>query len=175
MISQTKAASQTLYSGDRGGSRYYLELENTAATTNANAWSGAMQPGFSSEQHAWVINPFIKVAGLELFGNIEAARGRSATEATARTWRQNVGEATYRLFDEKVYVAARYNMAQGELLGMTTRPRINRTQFGGGWFVTPNVLGKLEYVKQNYHDFPVNDIRNGGKFKGFMMEGVISF
>jgi hypothetical protein len=34
---------------------------------------------------------------------------------------------------------------------------------------------KGEYVSQWYHNFPVTDIRNGGRFNGFMMEGVVAF
>ncbi len=44
-----------------------------------------------------------------------------------------------------------------------------------GWFVTPALLTKVEYVIQNYNDFPVNDIRNGGQFKGFMVQGAVAF
>lgn len=46
---------------------------------------------------------------------------------------------------------------------------------GGGWFVTRNVLLKGEYVTQEYTGFPAVNIRNGGKFNGMMMEGVIAF
>jgi hypothetical protein len=53
--------------------------------------------------------------------------------------------------------------------------RVNRAQFGAGWFVTPNVLSKIEFVKQTYDNFPTTDIRNGGKFQGFMVEGVVAF
>jgi hypothetical protein len=45
----SKAVSNTLYSGDRGGSRYYDVMENTASTESAQAWSGAIQPGFKSK------------------------------------------------------------------------------------------------------------------------------
>jgi hypothetical protein len=41
--------------------------------------------------------------------------------------------------------------------------------------VTPNVLSKIEFVRQNYENFPSTDIRNGGKFQGFMVEGVVAF
>jgi hypothetical protein len=30
-------------------------------------------------------------------------------------------------------------------------------------------------VRQNYDDFPTTDIRNGGKFSGFMIEGTVAF
>jgi hypothetical protein len=36
-------------------------------------------------------------------------------------------------------------------------------------------LTKVARVNQKYLDFPTTDIRNGGKFKGFMVEGVVAF
>ena len=51
----------------------------------------------------------------------------------------------------------------------------NRTQFGGGWFLTQTTLAKLEYVNQEYKDFPTTDIRHDGKFHGVMFEAVVSF
>ena len=129
-------------------------MENTAATEKDNAWSGALQPGFRSETHAYVINPFIKLGGLELFGNFEQARGRAANEPANRVWTQNVYEATYRFAGEQLFVAGRYNTANGELLGITNDVNIKRSEFGGGWFITPNLLLKGEYVNQKYNDFP---------------------
>src|SRR5581483_1042529 len=66
-----KAASNTLFSGDRGGSPYYDVLENSASTETANAWSGQIRPGFSNKVNAEVLNPFIKIGGLEYFGSYE--------------------------------------------------------------------------------------------------------
>ena len=37
------------------------------------------------------------------------------------------------------------------------------------------VLLKGEWAQQKYLDFPTTDIRSGGKFKGFMVEGVVAF
>ena len=34
---------------------------------------------------------------------------------------------------------------------------------------------KGEYVNQKYLNFPKNDIRNGGKFNGMVVEGVVAF
>ena len=175
VYAKAKSVSNTLYSGDRAGSRYYDVLENTASTESAQAWSGAIQPGFKSEVHALVINPFVKYQGLELFGNIEQAKGRAVTETADRTWHQNVGEVVYRLLNDQVYVGGRYNTAWGQLVGITNDVKVNRYQLGGGWFVTPNVLAKAEYVSQKYLDFPTTDIRSGGKFNGLMIEGVVAF
>jgi hypothetical protein len=170
-----KSISNTLYTGDRGGSRYYDVMENTTSTESAQAWSGAIQPGFKSKVRALVLNPFIKYQGLELFGNIEQAKGRAATETSDRIWKQYVAEALYRFMGDQLYVGGRYNTAKGQLLGITNEVGANRYQIGGGWFVTPNVLAKGEYVNQKYNDFPTTDIRNGGRFKGFMIEGVVAF
>ena len=171
-----KSASNTLYSGDRAGSRYFDVVENTVSTEKDNAWSGAIRPGFASKITAMQLNPFVKVGGLEFFGVAEQAKGRAATEEKDRKWNQYVGEVTYRfLADDRVFVAGRYNTAKGELAGIENKVSVDRYNVGGGWFVTPNVMAKVEWVNQKYNDFPTADIRNGGKFKGFLVEGVVAF
>ena len=175
VFSQSRSANQSLYSGDRGGSRYYQVMVNASGTEKDSAWTGNVQPGIKSAQHAWVVNPFLKVYGLELRANVEETRGRNVTETTSRQWNQQAGEALYRIVDNKLYVAGRYNTVDGTLPGMTKEVTVNRTQFGAGWFVTPTVLLKGEWMQQLYKDFPTTDIRNGGKIKGFMVEGVVAF
>lgn len=174
--STNHSTSNTLFSGDRAGSRYYDVLENTASTESAQAWSGSMQPGLKNSIRSYVVNPFVQFYGLELFGNLERARGRASTESADREWTQKVGEVVYRLGpDKRLYVAGRYNTVDGQLAGIVPTVTVNRTQFGGGWFMTPNILTKVEYVTQKYNNFPTNDIRNGGEFRGFMVEGVVAF
>ncbi len=170
------SARNTLYGGDRAGSRYYLVMENTLATTAANFTSGRFNPGLTDNITAMVLNPFVKFKGLELFGNFEQAKGKARNEATDRTWNQVGADLVYRFGNsEKYYVAGRYNQVNGALAGSGQEVSIDRIQVGGGWFVTRNVLAKLEYVNQNYNDFAATDIRNGGKFNGLMIEAVIGF
>jgi hypothetical protein len=175
--SNRESPAGTLFAGDRAGSRYFFVLENTAATSTAQASSGLINPQFRRSVTAYQLNPFVKVRGLELFGVIEQAKGlNAATEVERRTWNQYAAEAVYRfLADEKMYIAGRYNTAEGKLVGMTEKVGADRSQFGAGWFLTPNVLLKGEWVNQKYRDFPTTDIRNGGRFKGFMVEGVVAF
>jgi hypothetical protein len=173
-FSQARAANQTLYSGDRGGSRYYDVLENSTSTEKDQAWSGAINPGFNTI-HAAVINPFVKYRSLELFGNFEQANGRQAAETANRKWTQNVVEGTYRVWGDRLYGSARWNAAKGNLVGIANEVSVDRTQFGGGWFVNPLIMVKAEWVNQKYNDFPTTDIRSGGKFKGFVLEGVVAF
>ena len=171
-----KSQSNTLYSGDRAGSRYFDVLENTKSTEKDNAWSGNVRPNFGSKITAMQLNPFVKVGGAEFFGIIEQAKGKGATEAKDRTWKQYAGEMTYRFgADDRFFGAARYNTAKGELTGITNEVSVDRYNLGGGWFITPNVMAKAEWVNQKYNDFPLTDIRSGGKFKGFMVEGAVSF
>jgi hypothetical protein len=173
-FAQSKASNQTLYTGDRGGSRYYSVLENTTATESAQAWSGAINPGMN-EMHAVVVNPFVKFRDLELYGNFERARGKQAAELVRRQVTQNAVEGTYRFLGDRLYVSSRYNTVAGRLSGIAEDVRVNRVQSGAGWFITPLILMKGEYVRQKYLDFPTSDIRNGGKFNGFVVEGVVAF
>jgi hypothetical protein len=175
MYKKDRSASGTLTSGDRAGSKYYDVLENTLSTESANAWSGAVQSGMKNMVTAFVVNPFVKYRGAELFGNIETMTGAAAAEVSRRTLRQLVGEGVYRFAADRLYVGGRYNVVTGQLAGIANDITVRRSQLGGGWFVTPNVLSKLEFVQQRYLDFPTTDIRNGGKFQGFMVEGVVAF
>jgi hypothetical protein len=171
----TKSNNNTLYSGNRAGSRYYYVIENPNATETAQAWSGDVRPGFSHKVTAWVINPFVKFRGLELFGNIEETEGRTATEPAKRKWQQYAADGVYRFLDNQLYVAGRYNIAKGRHQGFTSDVTVTRVEAGGGWFLTQNLLAKAEYVEQEYEDYPVNDIRSKAKFHGAVIEAVVSF
>jgi len=176
MYRADKALNSTLYGGDRAGSRYYWVMENTTATESAQFTSGLINPGFRNKVTALQMNPFVKFHGLELFGVVERAEGKALTEATERVWNQYAVDTVYRfLRDEQLFVGVRYNKAQGELLGLTGEVGATRWQFGGGWFILPGLLAKAEYVDQKYFGYPVTNVRNGGRFKGLMLEGVVAF
>jgi hypothetical protein len=171
-----KALSNTLYGGDRAGSRYYWVMENTAATETANFTSGLINPGFRNKVQAMVVNPFVKFRGAELFGVVERAKGKALAETTEREWNQYAVDAVYRFLPkDAAYVGARYNRAEGTLVGITGEVGAERWQIGAGWFVIPGVLAKVEYVNQKYFGYPAANIRNGGRFNGLMAEGVIAF
>jgi hypothetical protein len=175
MYKKDRSASGTLTSGDRAGSRYYYVVEPVGSTESANAWSGAIQSGMRNSVTAFVLNPFVKVGGAEFFGNVETMTGAASTELRKRTLRQLSGEGLYRFANDKLYLGGRYNTVHGQLAGIAQDVTVKRAQFGGGWFVTPNVLSKIEFVRQNYENFPTTDVRNGGKFEGFVVEGVVAF
>lgn len=170
----------TLYSGDRTGSNYQNVMENKPLGTASTSMysSGRFNPGFSKNITAVMLNGFVKAGGLELFGTYETANGRAKTEVSNRDMNQIAGDVIYRFGPaENLYVGARYNVVNSELLFGTNiqEVSIDRTAFAAGWFVTRNVLLKGEYVVQNYKDFPNTDYRSGGKFKGYVIEAVVGF
>ena len=53
---------------------------------------------------------------------------------------------------------------------------ISRLAISGGWYVTKNIMAKVEYSNQKYSGVPnVNYILNGYEFHGLSAEAVISF
>ncbi|HXH07612.1 MAG TPA: hypothetical protein VNI83_13605 [Vicinamibacterales bacterium] len=171
-----RSANNTLYGGDRAGSRYYFVMENSQATEAAQAWSGLINPGFRSAVTAVQVNPFVKYRGLEFFGVLERAEGRAANEPADRRWTQYAADVVYRALPrEQLYAGVRYNRAEGRLAGLPGDVGAERWQLAAGWFITPGILAKVEYVRQDYFGFPVTDIRSGGRFDGLMLEGVVAF
>lgn len=132
-----------------------------------------------------MFNPFIKFGGLELFGTIESASG--STNATTSIvddvvvvtprkdgkTQQYAAELIYRFgHKENFYLGGRYNVVNSEY-DDTADITVERFQAAAGWFMTKNILTKVEYVTQNY-DGATGRLEDG-KFDGVMVEAVISF
>ncbi len=176
VYSESSTSSSTLFGGDRTGSNYFLVMENTAASTTGNAFSGRFNPGFSEQVTTFMINPFVKYAGLEVFGTYESAKGRTVSETVSRKASQIAGDVIYRFgATENFWVGARYNTVKSTLPVSNVDVTINRIVGSVGWFLTPSVMMKAEYVTQEYKDFPTTDIRNGGKFSGLVVQAVLGF
>ena len=166
-----------LYGGDLAGARYY----NVEGTGN---FTGRFAPDFTVSQFApggpiggeatsFMINPFIKFQGLEFFGLFERTSGQRATETDSRSFNQWGAELLYRFgANESFYLGGRYNLVEGELAN-GNEIEITRYNIGGGWFLTNNVLTKVEYVNQSRDGF--TGPLEGAGFSGFMVEAVISF
>ena len=125
-----------------------------------------------------MLNGFVKYQGLELFGTIESAKGNAgtATDKEDRKMNQLAVEGIYRLGKkENVFIGGRYNTVAARLAGYTEDVNINRASVAAGWYLTKNVLLKGEYVNQEYRHFAATDIKNGGKFNGYVIQAVIGF
>jgi hypothetical protein len=170
----------TLYGGDRTGSNYQQVMEKgvpgALPAYTAVAFSGRFNPGFSKKINAGMLNVFVKVKGLEIFGTLESAKGRTKTEVDDRKMTQSVIEGVYRIGkNENFFIGAKYNAVKARLAGMTNDVKVNRTSFAAGWFLTKNVLLKGEIVTQKYLDFPSSDYRALGKFNGYVIEAIVGF
>lgn len=178
-IYAVKNTSNTyLYGGDRAGSRYYKVMDMEGGSTND--FSGRINPALKTNMTSIMINPFVKFKGLEFFGVYEMAFGRDDVRDAAftgnRSWTQLAGELIYRFGkEEKFYAGARYNTVTGQLPGVETdKVTVNRFNIGGGWFLSKNILAKVEYMNQSYNDYTSSQFE-GGKFSGLMLEAVIAF
>jgi hypothetical protein len=181
-----KSQRNVLYAGDRAGSHYFGVLEGTSFSAKDQFTSGRFNPGMSRNIQAYMVNGFAKYAGLEFFGTWERGRGNAATAAdpTHRKFTQTAVEGIYRFgARENVFIGARYNTVDAQLPNYKDEVNINRTSFAAGWFLTPSVLLKGEIVNQKYKNFeasnmkgtPAADVRNGGKFNGYVIEAVVGF
>jgi len=189
----------TLYSGDRTGSRFYGVMENTAFNAANNFTSGRMNPGFTNNISALMLNVFYKFQGLEFFGTFENASGKSFANnvnpenVDQRSVTQLAAEVIYRFFEkEQVFVGARFNTVSGQFLAAvpTEEQTINRLELSAGWWMTQNLMLKLGYVNQSYDGFNAtresfsngnsigqvnSDIRNAGLFSGIVVEAIVAF
>jgi hypothetical protein len=176
--------SNTLMSGDRTGSHYFDVMENQLVANNTtlsdandyNFTSGRVSPGFSEAIHTFMGNLFLKYQGLEFFGTFENATGRSIAETSNRWATQTAADVIYRFPQgtENFWLGVRLNSLKADMLGIGD-VTVNRTAGSFGWFLTHNIMMKIEYVHQTYDGYPTTNILNGGKFQGFNAEASIGF
>jgi len=154
-----------LWSGDRAGARYYNVMQLATAESD-NFRSGRWDPGSGQTKlNSYMANLFFQFKGLELFGVYETMNG--VKSGADQDFSQAAIQALYRI--GSFYVGTRYNHVSDGI-----DSKVNRTNVGGGWFMTDNVLVKLDYVNQKY-DGPAHGAIDGGKFHGVVLEAAISF
>ena len=170
-------SSNTLFFGDRTGSHYFYVVENTAATSDGNAFSGRYNPSFSQQVNAGMLNTLLKYKGFEFFGTYEIVAGRTITEKSMRKATQYAVDLIYRFpaNKENFWIGARYNSLTAKNPSNPDNITINRTAFCAGVFITKNLMMKAEYVSQQYQHFKTTDIRSDAKFNGMMLEAVVAF
>jgi hypothetical protein len=173
-----ETTGQWLYNGDRAGARYYNVMNDTTGATSD--FVPRINPNFRKHT-AIQVNPFVKFKGLEFFGVYEVSTG-STTTALANsalgegTYTQLGAELIYRFGrEENLYVGGRYNTVTGKSTKDALATDADRFNVGAGWFLTNNVLAKVEYVNQNYTGDGWAGRFAGGSFEGIVFEAVIGF
>ena len=147
LLNKTSSISGTLYGGDRTGSNYQYVMEPSSATLTGNAFAGRMNPNFKDNVTTVMLNPFIKLGGIEVFGTFEMAKGQNAVENGEVQYAASAADATVftKLKDRKFkqiaidvlyrfgtrdqyYAGAKYNIVKGnQVFGQST----TTTTFGG--------------------------------------------
>ena len=174
-----------LYGGDRAGSRYYNVLQTKPDANNVvqGAFADGRYNAKFTKINAFQVNPFIKFRGLEVFGVYELADGSEdimkdgVAIDKAGSFTQLAGELLYRFGpEERFYVGGRYNTVSGQPRdGDAAKLEISRLNVGAGWFLTKNILTKVEYVDQQYKGNAWTGRFLGAEFDGIVVEAVIGF
>lgn len=189
--------NSNLYASSRSGFGFWGVLNNGAYKNNgvdvASSYNSTStpeatyNPNFKNWATSYMINPFVKYKGLEFFGTIElASGGDKAGVDDKRTADQYAGDIVYRFGKkEQFYIAGKYNTVSGKLSNADAKKvTVDRFESSIGWFMTKNIVAKLDYVNQNYKNYtqfvgnvPTGNANNfyGGKFNGLVFEAAISF
>ena len=151
-LRKTARRAGTLTSGDRAGSLLPMLEPGCGSTEAANAWSGSIHSAWK-QRHAFVVNRLRQFGRRGVFGTRDVTVSAS-TSPLRRTCAARGGACTF--------------ANEALSLGSTTparvtrrhrfRHHVNRSQVGGGWFVTPNVITTLESSADD-ENFPTTDIR----------------
>jgi hypothetical protein len=176
VLNVSNSPSIYLYSGDRAGSRYYSVMDDgfRSGRFAPSFTPGRGAPAAAGEMTAIMLNPFVKFQGFEFYGVFETTSGKIKNDLDeTRTYNQYGAEALYRFgAGEDFYLGARYNLVDAADEDF----QIDRFNIGGGWFLTKNVMAKLEYVTQSFDGDDFDGTKyQGGEFNGVMLEAVISF
>jgi hypothetical protein len=173
-----------LYGGDRAGARYY-NVMHTQPDAMGNTEGGEFEGRYNARFKkitAVQFNPFIKFRGLEVFGIYELASGSNELTSSGEpdkegAFTQLAVDLVYRFGQTgKFYIAGRYNSVQGKQVESAVEDlKINRINVGGGWFLSKNIVMKLEYVKQQYTGDAWTGRFGGAQFDGVNIESAISF
>lgn len=174
-----ETTGQWLYNGDRAGARYYLVMHTD--TGEGSDFDPRINPNFRKIT-AMQINPFVKYKGLEFFGVAETVTGTtpaalSNPDLGDGQYDQLGLELLYRFgTNDNFYIGGRYNSVTGKANDQAAATDADRLNIGGGWFMTQNILAKIEYMNQNYTGEGWNGTRFvDGSFNGIVIEAVIGF
>ncbi len=172
----TGGSTTDLYAGNRSGSQY-------SGIFGDNPEAGDIAPQKGQDVTAFQFDGYYNLKPLQVFGMYgytkDADINGSAPGNPQESWSYFGGDVTYYLFPA-LYVAARYsaaisNMYQG--IDVSTNPvSANRFQVGAGVWVTNSMLLKLEYVNQQYKNFPAaSGYGYNTRFHGFTTQFSVAF
>ncbi len=179
----------SFYSGDKAGTvpREIFNDTTSATTTgtSGNDFGSLWNPLaiFTTKFDFSVssTNLFVKAGGTEFFGLVELLSAEDATKTMDMVHYsvdavQRFGE------NERFYAAVRYENATTDVKNDTVDNEMTQIQATLGWFLSPNAMMKVEYVKQERKGFATTGDLNTAvydngeaSFDGMMVSAALSF
>ena len=168
-----------LFSGHRSGGPY------SAVLSGGNS-PGQITPGAGQKVTATQFDVTWNRGPLEIYGHYgwmqDADLNGSEAGTPKESWNYYTAESILR-FTPNLYSAIRYSGAKAERLNdLSSEGLIDRIQIGGGFWLTKNILAKVEYVHQGGRNFNGTDGNVGGVeiwrdpvFKGLVSEVSFAF
>lgn len=170
-----------MFTGNRSGERYAGVLGGGQAPGNVFPQAGekfsAAQLDLTYDEASFPI---------KLYGHYGRTQDKDINGSVAgnpeETWNYYAGDVVYKI-TPALYAAARYSGATTDMLaGRATNGKVDRIQVGGGFWLTRNMLMKLEYVTQKYSSFVQGDMVNNNiqawrdpEFNGLVAEVSFAF
>jgi hypothetical protein len=151
-------SSMQMFTGNRSGERYAGILGGGQAPGGVFPQAGEK---FEAMQADVTWDGALPV---KLYGHYGVTRDMdingSLPGEPEETWSYYAGDVVYELTDN-LYAAARYSAATADMFqGRDSNGKVTRYQVGGGFWLTKNLLWKVEYVKQQYSGFAAGDVVN---------------
>ncbi len=172
----TGGSTTDLYAGNRSGSQY-------SGIFGDNPEAGDIAPQKGQDVTAFQFDGYYNLKPLQVFGMYgytkDADINGSAPGNPQESWSYFGGDVTYYLFPA-LYVAARYSAAISKMyqgIDVSANPvSAGRFQVGAGVWVTNAMLLKLEYVDQQYKNFPAaSGYGYNTRFHGFTTQFSVAF
>jgi hypothetical protein len=179
-VKSSGGSAMQMFSGNRSGERYAGILGGGQAPGNVFPQAGEK---FSAAQFDVT---FDNGSPLKLYGHFGRTQDLDINGSAAGTpeekWSYYAADATYN-FTPAIYGAVRYSGATTSLLnGQLSDGKVNRIQVGGGFWLSKNLLAKVEYVHQQYNGFAQGQMVNNNiqawrnpEFSGVISEVSFSF
>ncbi len=169
-----------MFTGNRSGERYAGVLGGGQAPGNVFPQAGEK---FSAAQFDVTYD---SNAPIKLYGHYGRTQDLDINGTLAGTpeekWTYYAADARYHV-TPAFYAAVRYSGAEvSKLAGADSDGNVRRIQVGGGFWLTKNLLMKVEYVDQKYSNFSVGQVVNNNvaawrdpSFSGVISEVSFSF
>lgn len=182
------ARGTNMFRRERLGSSYGAVWNLNNDNSGAGEGPGSVRPGDGRTLSTWEANAILTLFdGNKLSGYFGSGTGSGANPSNQpkgdEEWTYFGVEASQYLNDD-IFLAARYsNIDYSKFLTTDNTGNVFRMQFGGGLWITENILMKAEYVYQKAEGFNAGtygvansvDVGIEPEFKGFILEVAVSF